>query len=80
MGKPGTKKHIEFIREDSYNPKGTTCAWDVIAISNGTPLGLIKWYSPWRQYCFFPECNTLYVSSCLNDIINFMKENRKKRK
>ena len=43
MGEPSThKKHIEFIREDSYNPKGKTCVWEVAAISDGALLGLIK--------------------------------------
>ena len=39
-------------------------------ISNGdveTLLGVIKWFGAWRQYCFFPEENTLYNNECLKD-------------
>lgn len=43
-------------------------------------LGLIKWYSRWRQYCFYPEKNTIFNSTCLNDISKFLETiNKKKR-
>ncbi len=80
MGEPGThKKHINFVEANHYNPKGTTCVWEVETL-DGTLLGLIKWYPQWRQYCFFPGINTLHNAGCLNDIADFMADNRRARK
>lgn len=35
---------------------------------NGTMLGVIKWYSNWRRYVFYPEINTLFDAKCLGNI------------
>ena len=79
MGEPGThKKHIEFLEVNHMNPKGKTCVWFVYSLDR-IQLGIIKWKSQWRQYCFFPESDTLYNAGCLNDIADFMKENRGRR-
>lgn len=47
-------------------------------------LGLIKWYSRWRQYCFISYgCNNysiIYSQSCLRDIAEFIKEQMDKKK
>jgi hypothetical protein len=31
-------------------------------------IGVIKWYSNWRQYCFFPNGETIWNKDCLDDI------------
>ena len=36
-------------------------------------LGLIKWYPPWSQYCFFPERDSVFNKTCLDDISDFCK-------
>lgn len=49
----------------------------VIDVHNRRSMGLlgqIVWYTPWRQFCFFPEPNTVFNDSCMNDIISFMHE------
>ena len=80
MGEPGTHmKHISFMPAHHLNPKGTTCVWEVDSV-DGVPLGHIQWKAHWRQYCFYPIEDTLYNAGCLNDIADFMKENRKTRK
>ena len=40
----------------------------------GDLLGEIGWYSPWRQYCFMPQDDTVFSRCCLNDIIDFINE------
>ena len=62
-------KYIEFIlckrlpKTKVYNcfPKGKDWA-----------IGTIKWYPPWRQYCFFPEGDTVFNNTCQNDIAEFL--------
>lgn len=46
---------------------------------DGFRLGIIKWYAPWRQYCFFPDSGCVFSKGCLNDIENFIQELMDKR-
>jgi hypothetical protein len=39
-----------------------------------TPIGEIKWYGAWRKYSFFPQPNTVYENTCMQDIINFINQ------
>lgn len=43
---------------------------DVRSKSQGTVLGQIKWFSGWRQYCFFPSTDTVFNLVCLADIMD----------
>ena len=36
-------------------------------------LGEIKWYGPWRQYCFEPRQNTIFNKTCLQDIVDVLQ-------
>ena len=70
-------KWIEFkIRKDN----GVTKIWEIKPKDNESPLGFIRWYSPWRKYAFFPIENTLYEPTCLRDIAEFIEEQMQKRK
>ena len=42
-------------------------------------LGEIKWFGAWRQYCFYPEGNTIFDRKCLTYINNFLEEINKKK-
>ena len=36
-------------------------------------LGCIKWYAPWRKYCFFIlSSDLIFDAYCLNDISDFI--------
>lgn len=41
---------------------------------SGPQLGVIKWYSPWRKYCFFPFDSTIFDISCMDEIQDKIKE------
>jgi hypothetical protein len=43
-------------------------------------LGEVKWYAPWRRYCFFPNQCTLYDASCLQEIVSHLDDLMKQRK
>lgn len=55
-------------------PGRKTKNWLVAEKNGGSRLGFIQWYSPWRQYAFFPETGTLYERQCLRDIATFLDE------
>lgn len=49
-------KYLEFKFVEA---KPKTQVWNVLSKSDGSVLGTVKWYAPWRQYCFFPQGETI---------------------
>lgn len=42
-------------------------------------LGIIEWYGPWRQYCFWPVYGTVFNKGCLEDINKYITELMRER-
>jgi hypothetical protein len=59
-------KYLEF----TIFPGLKTEIVDVRTKRDGYVLGRIKWFSRWRQYCFFPRDDSVFNPNCLIDIIN----------
>ena len=62
-------QYIHFIKIED---KPKTSVWACRNNRSNEQLGLIKWYSPWRQYCYFPTIQAVYNTSCLGDIADFI--------
>ena len=45
------KKYVYF---ELIDKKPKTNVYEVRTKSDDFVLGIVKWYFPWRQYCFFP--------------------------
>ena len=74
-----TTKYLVLIKEDRPENKKT----DTIIVSNihhNLTIGYIKWYSKWRQYCFFPYGDTIWNIDCLEEINNLIKDLMNERK
>ena len=56
-----------------------THVW-TIRTTSGDPLGKIKWYAPWRKYCFYPIGGCVFETVCLGEIIQFIKDRMQDRK
>lgn len=72
-----TFKHKEFSKS------GKTQIFDVFSGPESNEaylLGQVKWYGPWRKYCFFPNGATIFDKNCLTEIINFIEEQMSTRK
>lgn len=50
-----------------------------IKSKRGDKLGKISWSGPWRKYCFYPECDTQFDSSCIMAIVNVIDNLMKDR-
>lgn len=37
-------------------------------------LGRVKWYSPWRKYCFYPEDNIVWDNKCLTELVEYLNK------
>ena len=48
----------------------------VIRSKDDIELGQIKWYGAWRQYCFWPNGETIWNGRCLQNIQGFLDKLR----
>lgn len=74
----------EYIIFEEIEQKPKTKVYGVVNKKSGYRIGKIKWYSPWRQYCLFPDVDTIFNKDCMEYIIDFintlMKEREEKKK
>lgn len=82
-----TKKHpeleyLKFVEMIEPASKRKTKVWFVEAQSSGEILGEIRWYAPWRQYCFYPSNykTTIWSTDCMIDICLFIAQAERERK
>lgn len=57
---------------------GKTSIFDVF--SGDQMLGEIRWYAPWRRYCFYPKDNTLFDRNCLLEVIAMIDQQMQARR
>ena len=43
-------------------------------------LGIVRWYTYWRRYCFFPSEGTIFDAACLREIATFCDEQTRGQK
>ena len=76
---------MEIIKETKYlafvvvPSKGKTKIITIINRHHEEVIGEIRWFSRWRQYCFFPYDGTIWNTTCMEDVqnvINGLKEER----
>lgn len=63
-------KYLEF-KLVGHKPR--TEIWHVLSKRHGNRLGVIQWYAPWRQYCFYPEADCVFNNRCLQKITEFLE-------
>ena len=74
------KLQNRFMMVFPIEKKPKTWVYGMVSMSQGVKLGIVKWYAPWRQYCFFPEDETIFNPTCMESIIGFIKELMEERK
>ena len=70
-------KWVDFVE---INVEGNKTKTFKVTTKDGYRIAEIKWYSPWRQYCFFPEGNALFNIDCMRDISEFITQLMEERK
>jgi hypothetical protein len=73
-------KETEYLRFVEFEKKEKTKVIAVINKHHEEVLGMIKWFSRWRQYCFFPNTETVWNINCLNDVNEVIKNLMNERK
>lgn len=72
---PVCYQHIHFVRLPTP-PRRKTPIWSCRTNRNGDELGQVRWYSSWRQFCYFPTAQAVYSAGCLADIQTFIRQLR----
>lgn len=70
-------EYLEFV--PAFIEGNKTGRWIVKSRGAVLRLGVIQWFGRWRQYCFFPEGETVWSKGCLEDINKFIEENKRFR-
>ena len=70
------KTKFEYVHFDLIEEKLKTKVYSCSNNRSKTELGTVKWYPPWRQYCYFPTIQAVYSKGCLNDIEMFIEQLR----
>jgi len=78
------EKQVELgqymIARQLVNVKLKTEIWAIENKNSGSVLGIVKWHSPWRQYCLFSNLGIVFSIGCLQKIESFMKQLNEKHK
>jgi len=70
-------KYIYIIQTKKHEK---TEEYTVVNRKSGTPLGWIKWYGAWRQYCFFPWFDSVFNIECLKFVSEYIEKLMEERK
>ena len=62
---------LEFVELPNEGYK--TKKFQVVSKKHGYPLGDIKFYNKWRNYCFYPAPDTIFSNGCLKGITEFIR-------
>lgn len=68
------ERHCKYINFQLVEKKPKTNLYICANNKSGAPLGWIKWFPGWRQYCFFAESFPVFSADCLDDISEFLKD------
>lgn len=72
-------KYLAFVDTDQPETKKTKII-AIVSIHHDEAIGEIRWFSRWRQYCFYPYKETVWNTDCLNDVNEVIRELMLKRK
>lgn len=67
-------KKYKYIHFECYGESVKTSHWFCKNNKSNGILGIVKWYGPWRQYCFFPSGDTVFNIGCMTDIGDFINQ------
>ena len=69
----------KYLRFEELVPNSKTKRFAVLNKTSASVLGYVKWYAPWRRYCFFID-SSVFDAGCLADIHAFINSLMLERK
>lgn len=65
------KSSYLIYKDDGHIKPGAKTRIFNVYNCNHKLLGHVKWWTSWRQYCFFPLDSSLYNTDCMYDLAEF---------
>ena len=75
-----TIKETEYLRFIDKESRQITKIIGIVNIHHDEEIGEIRWFGKWRQYCFYPSENTIWNTTCMEDVQTVIKELMNERK
>lgn len=69
-----------IFHETIPDPKRKTAIWEVRSGEQQVLLGQIRWYAPWRRYCYSPAGPQWMDATCLRETADFLVKQMDARK
>jgi hypothetical protein len=69
----GENKYIAFWVDTKQPETKKTKVVHVVNKHHDETLGEIRWFSKWRQYCFYPYDETIWNVDCLGSITGVIR-------
>lgn len=73
MNEKITYKSNYFYITEEILPNRKTPIYNIIN-NNNLKIGQIRWYGPWRKFCFYPDSDTIWDNNCLQDVLNIIND------
>lgn len=73
MNEKITYKSDYFYITEEILPNRKTLIYNIIN-NNNLKIGQIRWYGPWRKFCFYPDSDTIWDNKCLQDVLNIIND------
>ena len=68
------KTKFKHIYMECVGDTGKTTRWEIKHNQSNVFLGMIYWYSPWRQYVSETKAGVIFSEGCHRDVADFIRE------
>lgn len=72
--------YLRIVKDEDKSKDKKTDVFGVFSQMHGYHLGEVRWYAPWRRYCFYPALLSILDVNCLGEVIKFIQTQMKLRK
>lgn len=79
-GQAVTSKWLLHFQLEDRRAGAKTDVWHVWGTRGSIHLGVVKWFSRWRRYVFYPGPGTLFDPNCLRELAKFAESETVKQK
>lgn len=74
------EKYLDFCLMPRGDSAKKTDTWEVRNKRTNDLLGEVRWYAPWRKYCFYVHQRSVFDDKCMQEIASFMTRQMAKRR
>jgi len=64
----------EFINIIEQAPSEKTKRFLIQSKNGNATLGYIRWYAPWRKYCYYSIAGGIFDVACMLEIVSFINK------